>query len=139
MKKVVVVLALIFALAFAGGSALAAPLETQPSGIIGIVPALDLVQSINPGLSVSGTTASYSVSVSGALTVTSINVTLQLQTKNSNGTWSNYGSSWTASAQTCYFSTNGTKTVAAGATYRLAVTVTTSDGKTTSTTTAYSA
>ncbi len=92
---------------------------------------------IAPGLSVSGTTASYSLTVSGATNVTKISAILQIQKMNSNGTYSDYGSSWTASSTASYLRTTGEKTVASGGTYRLKAVVT-AVSNITSTETSYS-
>lgn len=141
MKKVLVVLASILILFSVGESALAVPSEsrTQVADTMETVTRLTLISTIIPTLSVSGTTATYGLTVKCASTVTSIKATLQLQIKNSNGTWSDYGSPWTASSQTSILLTSGTKTVGNGATYRLKVTVVASDGTTTGEATAYSA
>jgi len=140
MKKAIIALAFIIALLAIGETALAAPSDfsTQTSGTGGAELRLTLISTITPTLSVSGTTASYYLTVKCPSTVTSIKATLQLQVL-SGGTWTNYGSSWAASAQTSVLLTNGTKAVASGSTYRLMVTVTSSDGTTTGTATAYSA
>ena len=137
MKKLIVVFALVLALSFAGESALAIPV-TSLAETVPIEQRLTLISTIYPSLSVSGTTATYNLSVTCPSAVTSIKATLQLQVLSS-GIWTNYGASWAASSQTSFLSTNGTKAVASGSTYRLMVTVTSSDGTTTGTATAYSA
>ena len=96
------------------------------------------INYIAPALSVSGTTASYSLVISGKANVKSLSATLQLQVKNTNGSYTDYGSSWPASSTTSYLSTSGTKTVASGSTYRLKVTVTAYTSTGSSTETAYS-
>ena len=81
MKKVIIALALVLALLSVGGSALAAPAadSTQGTGTMGIEPYLDLISTITPTMSVSGTTATYYLSVKCPSSVTSISATLQLQ------------------------------------------------------------
>ena len=82
------------------------------------------IAKITPGFSVSGTTATYKLTVVGNNNVTSLKATLQIQKKNSNGTYSNSGTAWTAESSSNYLYTSGTKTVTSGGTYRLKVTVT---------------
>ena len=96
------------------------------------------ISLISPTLTVSGGTASYSLYVSGKANVTSISATLQIQILNPSGSYANYGASWSASSQTGYLHTSGTKTVASGSTYRLKVTVTAYTSTGSSTETAYS-
>lgn len=139
MKKSIVTLAIAVLLLFsAAGSVLAAPTDSASENA-GTGMRLTLISTVTPTLSVSGTTATYGLAVQCASSVIRINATLQLQTKNSSGTWGNYGSSWTAASTTSSLITSGTKTVTSGAAYRLAVTITVSDGTTTATQTAYSA
>lgn len=90
-------------------------------------------------LSVAGTSANYSLDVEGRSSVTKISATMQLQKKNSSGTYANYGSSWSVSSSGSMLSKSGTKTVASGGTYRLkiSITATTSSGSATETVYAY--
>jgi hypothetical protein len=74
-------------------------------------------------LSVSGTVASYELSVEGISSTTKVSTVLQLQRLTS-GAWNDYGSPWTATANSRYLFTNGTRSVASGYTYRLKVVVT---------------
>ena len=120
-KKIVSLLLALILLASATG---AFALNTQTSREeISVSKYADL-SKITPGLSVSGSTATYSLTVRGANNVTSLKATLQIQKKNSNGTYSDSGTAWTASSSSNYLYTSGTKTVASGGTYRLKVTVT---------------
>ena len=122
MKKKILALLLVFALLVPAANAFAATpptAEVSPGGGAKYT----YISTIAPKLSVSGTTATYSLKVTGKSSVTSISATLQLQ-KLSGNTWSDYGSSWSASSSSDLLSTSGTKTVASGGTYRLMVTVT---------------
>jgi len=138
MKKITVVTVIIFALILSSGHALAftsggAPIETEQCSEIEMA----LILTINPTLSVSGSTASFRLSVSCISSVNNIHTTLQLQQWN-NGTWSNFGSPWTATASTWRLSTSGTRAVTAGRTYRLKVTIVASNSSTTASAIAYS-
>jgi len=98
---------------------------------------LDLIVAITPYLSVSGTTASYSLYVIGIPSVNSINAKLQIQQLVS-GKWHDYGSPWSVSSSTSYLSTSGTKNVVSGYSYRLKVVITASNGTETGEATVYS-
>lgn len=123
MTKKLAALFLVFALLISGTLAFAAePSEIADGGMI--APQYEDISTISPGLSVSGTTATYSLIVRGSYDVTKLSAKLQIQKRNANGTYSNYGTSWTATSNSYYLFTVGTKTVASGGTYRLKVTVT---------------
>jgi hypothetical protein len=96
------------------------------------------VGKISPTLSVSGSTATYALRVTGSSNVTKISASFQLQQRNSNGTYSNYGSSWTNTVNSFTMSTSGTKTVVSGCTYRLKVVITSYTSSGSSTETVYS-
>lgn len=100
-------------------------------------PDLMLISSINPSLRVSGTTATYALTVVCATTVNSTKAVLQIQ-QLSNGVWSDYGRSWDASSSSSYLHTSGTVSVASGFSYRLKVTITASTGSSSGSATAYS-
>jgi len=122
MKKKILALLLVFALLIPAANAFAATpptAEVSPGGGAKYT----YISAITPKLSVSGSTATYSLKVTGISSVTSIGATLQLQKLNGS-TWSDYGSSWSASSSSNVLSTSGTKTVASGGTYRLKATVT---------------
>lgn len=139
MKKAIIALILIVAMSATAGQAFALSAEAEPPVLSGSpAPRLALIVSGTPSLSVYGTTASYTLNVTCISSVNSISVTLQLQKQNSSGTWSDYGTSWTASAATSYLSTSGTKAVASGSAYRLKVVITASNGTSTGSATEYS-
>ena len=139
MKKLVTVIVLIIALTLSSGQAFAFNQETSPIEIehdseIELV----LIQRITPSLSVSGTTASFSLYVSCISSVNNIQAIFQIQ-QWSGGKWSNFGSPWTATSSTWWLSTSSTRPVAGGMhSYRLMVTITASNGSASSTVTAYS-
>jgi hypothetical protein len=93
---------------------------------------------ISATLSVSGSKATSILLVIGNSNVTKISATLQLQQRNSNGTYSDYGSSWTNTANGSSMHVSDTKTVASGGTYRLKVVITSYTSSGSSTETAYS-
>jgi len=128
MKKKITALLLVLALLVPTTQAFAAPL-TDTAATPNVIMRYTYISTITPVLSVSKTTATYSLAVRGISSVKSISATLQLQKLNGN-TWSDYGSSWSASSSSNVLSTSGTKTVASGGTYRLKATVTvyTADG-----------
>jgi len=139
MKKSIIAIVLILALFSSAGQALAVEsdvpivdVETETAEIM-----LTLISSVTPSLSVSGSTASYTLLVYCSASVNSIKAVLQLQ-QYRNGAWYNYGSSWNASSAKSSLVTNGTKTIASGYSYRLKVTVTASNGSSTGTATVYS-
>jgi hypothetical protein len=139
MKKAIIALVLIAAMSATAGQAFTLPVAAKSSGSTGTAaPRLVLISTITLSLPISGTSASYSLNVSCDPSVNSIGATLQLQKQSSNSTWSDYGTSWTASAATFYLSTSGTKAVASGYTYRLKVVVTASNGTSAGSATAYS-
>ena len=138
MKKKIVAFILIIALSVSAGQALAAQIEPISQDISDTpVTRLVLINSASPGLSVSGTTATYSLFITCISGVNSIQATLQIQ-QYSNGTWVDFGKSWNASASTNYLSTSGSRTVVSGGTYRLKVAITASNGTTTGSATVYS-
>lgn len=81
------------------------------------------MDSARAKLTVSGKTASYSLKVVGSNAVTKIVATLQIQKQNTNGTYSDFGLSWDATANSSVLTTNGTKTVSSDGIYRLKATV----------------
>lgn len=94
-------------------------IESAP---IEIMPMYAIIKNTSRDLSVSGSTASYQVTVN-TLSSVKITATCQLQQKNTSGTYVNYGSSWSSSKTGTSLYTSGTKSVASGKTYRLKVTV----------------
>ena len=138
MKKTIIIALVLLAMLIPAGTVFAASTAETPEAIQANPTRYTNISSIAPGLSVSGTTGSYSLSVVGATDVTSISAVLQIQKKNSDGTYSDYGASWTASSKTSYLFTSGTKAVASGGTYRLKATVTATNNVT-ATEIAYSA
>lgn len=139
MKKVIIATVLIIVLIGQPGQALAFNAGTPEieKETENISPRLTLINSINPSMRVSGTTATYALIVTCATTVNNVKVVLQIQ-QMKNGSWVDYGKSWDASASTSYLYTNGTKTVASGFSYRLKVTVTATAGTSTGSATTYS-
>jgi len=139
MKRLIITFALILALALHSGQAFAfnqeaSPLEMEHGSEIELV----LIQRITPTLSVSGTTASFGLSVTCISSVNNIQAIFQIQ-QWSGGKWSNFGSPWTATSSTWWLSTSSTRPVAGGMhSYRLMVTITASNGSASSTVTAYS-
>ena len=136
MKKKTIAALLILGLLISGGRAFAEKptVNISEAGATRYV----VINTITPKLSVSGTTATYSLSVDCATTVTSISATLQIQKLGSNGVYANYGSSWTVSSTSPTLRTSGTKTVDKDGTYRLKVTVTAYYSGGSETVTAYS-
>jgi len=116
-------------------TAQASTLSTPESGIGARYVSLALAY---PTLSISGSKATYSLLATGNSAVTKISATFQLQQRNSNGTYSDYGSSWTNTVNSFTMSTSGTKTVASGCTYRLKVVITSYTSSGSSTETVYS-
>ena len=139
MKKSIIAVVLVITLFGHAGQALALHTEALPddNDAISAEEKLTLITTITPSLRVSGTTATYGLVVTCISSVNSIKVVLQLQ-QLKNGVWSDYGSSWNASSATSYLSTDGTKTVASGFSYRLKVMITASNGTTTGYVTEYS-
>jgi len=138
LKKAVIASILILSMTIFTGQTLAA----QPDILsVPIVNEEDqrftLIVSIRPSLSVSGKTASYSLSVNCVSSVNSISVVLQIQQLVS-GKWVDYGTSWTVSAKSSYLFTNGTRTVVSGSSYRIKATVVAKSGNTSERTTVYS-
>lgn len=122
MKKRLLCIALVTAFLLPASTLAAGPVVSRIDPIIIKPMYQDLAYAI-PRLSVSGGTASYSLSATGASNVTRIKATLQIQRKNANGTFSNYGAAWTASANGRALYTSGKKAVYSGNTYRLKATV----------------
>jgi len=123
MKKIALSLFLAIAL-LAVASPVLADTDVSSSENVLIQLRYEDISSISPKLSVSGTTATYQLTAICNSSSASIIVTYQLQKQGSDGTYSNYGSSWTASSSTYYIIDSGTRTVASGGTYRLMATVT---------------
>lgn len=119
-------------------SALAAPPELSEQETLIMKPAYVDMLTAQPRLSVSGTKASYSLKVTGKSTVTKITATMQIQKRGSNGSYTNFGSSWAATASGRTLFTSGTKTVTSGEVYRLKVTIKLYTGSTYTTETVYS-
>ena len=138
MKKATVALVLALTILASSSTAFAAEPEVAvfPEDII---EEYQDISMITPGFSTSGTTGTYSLIVSGSYNVTYLSVTLQVQARQTNGSYANFGSSWTASANNRYLYTSGTKTVTSGGAYRLKVTVYATTPAGTSAETAYSA
>jgi len=138
MKKIIVIIVLIFALTINTGQVLAlsggeVPIEIEHDSELDLA----LILTILPTLSVSGSTASYRLTVTCITSVNSIHATLQLQQWNNNR-WNDFGSSWTDTASTWRLTSSGTRAVTAGRTYRLKVTIVASNNSTTASATAYS-
>ena len=139
MKKSFVAIILILVVAVTSTQAFAAYQDEAP-----LQPAMDnatsrlvLIRDVAPYLSVSGASATYSLSVTCATSVNKLSAKLQIQ-QLVNGTWKDYGSSWSASSSTYRLSTSGSKAIATGYSYRLKVVITASNGTETGTLTAYS-
>lgn len=123
MKKKIIALLLVLTFIVSGTSAFAANIREAPNEASLL--SYDDISLVMPELSVSGTSAAYKLTVRGSVNVTKLSAVLQLQKLNSDGkTYSNYGDPWTASTNSNYLLTSGTKSVASGGTYRLKVTVT---------------
>lgn len=123
MKKQATALVLIFTLLTCCTTTLATEYE-QPRAEEEITRRYEDIKEITPSFTVSGRTATFKLTVIGNPDVTKISAVLQIQKENSNGTYSNYGDSWTASAASNFLNTSGAKSVTSGGTYRLKVTVT---------------
>ena len=142
MKKTIIALILILALVFPAGQSLARPDEAaEAAPEISVVEQemqrYILITVIRPSLLVSGTNASYALTVTCISSVNSVRATLQIQ-QYKNGSWVDYSSSWTASSSSYLLNTSGTKTVVSGFSYRLKAVITASNGTTTETVTEYS-
>lgn len=139
MIKTIIAFIIVLALLGYAGQTLAMQTESSPIATAEESPGqkLTLITTITPSLRVSGTTATYGLVVTCISSVNSIKVVLQLQQLR-NGVWSDYGSSWNASSSTWYLSTDGTRSVASGYSYRLKVVITASNGTTTGYATEYS-
>ena len=123
------------ALGLLGGSASAVQMEQANSDTI--ILRYTYLNSISPGLSLSGGKASISGSISGLSSVTKIAYTVSLQVK-SGSSWSNL-QSWSGSAsgtRTAYSYTYGS--VSPGKTYRTKTVATIYAGSNSETVTAYS-
>ena len=136
MKKRTISILLLMAILFTSVPAFA--VETSRREGIEVPTRYTNITSISPALSVSGSTATYSLTVKCPTDVTKIGATLQIQKKNSNGTYSDFGASWKAESKSYSLYTSGTKTVTSGGTYRLKVTVIASTSSGSSMATAYS-
>jgi len=140
MKKAIISIALIIAMSFSTGSALATSVDAETTSTqtdkIELLK-LDLISNITPTLRVSGTSASYSINVTCISSVNSIKATLQIQ-QFSGGQWVNFGSSWSVSSSTFFLMDSGTRTVTSGGTYRLKADITASNGSSTASATVYS-
>ena len=123
MKKKIALLVLASALLLSGVSAFAASPDEEKAEQV-VIFRLQDIERITPTLPVSGTTASYQLTARGAAHVTSMSASLQIQKRNSNGTYSDFGNPWMATSASNYLLTSGTKTVDSGGTYRLKVKVT---------------
>ena len=139
MKKRIIVVLLILALAFPAGQSLAHQAEASPSLSVAEqeMQRLVLITVIRPSLVISGTNASYALTVTCISSVNSVSAELQIQ-QYKNGSWVNYGSSWNASSSSYMLNTNGKKTVESGYSYRLKVVITASNGTKTEKVTEYS-
>jgi len=123
------------ALGVLGGSASAVQMDQGKSAII--MPRYTYLNSISPGLSISGGKASISGSLSGLSSVTKIEYTVSLQAK-SGSSWSNL-QSWSGSAsgtRTTYSYTSGS--VSSGKTHRTKTVATVYAGSSSEIVTAYS-
>ena len=123
------------ALGILGGSASAVQMDQTNSAII--MPRYTYLNSISPGLSISGGKASISGSISGLASVTKIAYTVTLQVK-SGSSWSNL-QSWSGSAsgtKTTYSYTSNS--VSSGKSYRTKTVATIYAGSSSETVTAYS-
>lgn len=123
MKKKTIALALAILCILQSSAFASTPVqEEQEAATISLLRYEHLVKAI-PRLTVSGTAASYSLSVTGSSAVTSISTSLQLQ-RYVGGAWSSYGQSWPASTSGNSLRTSGTKEVPAGASWLLMATIT---------------
>ena len=137
MKKRMSCLLLVLAFLIPTGVMAAEPeVQGVPEGLI--TPRFAGVTSAVVQLNVKGTTGSYVLDVGAKSGTTKITATLQIQKKNANGTYSNHGSSWSATANGRVLVTTGTKTVASGGTYRLKATIKVYKGTSYTTDTVYS-
>ncbi|MCL2222577.1 MAG: hypothetical protein FWC20_10165 [Oscillospiraceae bacterium] len=140
MKKSIIVVALVVVAFFVQtGQALAVQPEEAPLIVEKVIsaPRLTLIRTISPSISVSGTTATYGLSVTCDPTVKSVKAVFQLQQWR-NGTWTNYGAAWETSASQFYLSASGTRSIVSGYSYRLKVSITASNGTTAGYATEYS-
>ena len=123
MKKRLLCALLLAAFLFPASAVAAAPTVSEAEPPIDIFRYQD-IQTARATLTTNGKTATYSLQVTGSTAVTKITATLQVQKKNSSGTYSNFGSSWSASSNSRTLYTSGTKAVDSGGTYRLKATIT---------------
>ena len=123
MKKKIVLMVMVSTLLLSGIPVFATSSDEVQSEQIVLFRLKDIEEML-PLLSVSGTTATYRVTARGAAHVTSMSASLQIQKRNSNGTYSDFGNPWMATSASNYLLTSGTKTVDSGGTYRLKVKVT---------------
>lgn len=139
MKKTLITFALILVMSVTSFQAFATYQDEAP--LLSVTETassrLELFRDVSPYISVTGASATYSLSVVCVSSVNSINATLQIQ-QLVNGTWKDYSSSWSADSSTCYLTTSGTKSVTTGYSYRLKVVITASNGTDTGKVTAYS-
>lgn len=137
MRKRALSFILIVAFLIPVGTLAAGPEQSEMNPLV-IRPMYEGIDFVTSNLTVKGKTASYSLKVTGASNVTKIVATLQIQKQNSNGTYSNFGSSWNASSSSRTLNTSGDKTVDSGGTYRLKATIKLYTGSSYSTEVVYS-
>ena len=124
MKKQLIC-ATLLAASLIPASALASEIERVPVLSESIIqPRYGELLEATPQLTVSGGTARYLLDATGKSTVTKISATLQIQKQNSNGTFSDYGSSWSVTSNSRMLNTSGSKRVDSGGTYRLKASIT---------------
>ncbi len=131
MKKRIAALLLAAMLLSLGSGTFALGPDNGPTEVM---PMLIAFTNFSPIMSVSGTTASYSLRIIAANDVTSISATLQLHQKLDSGLYKSYGRAWTVTSDTYYLYTSGTKTVDSDYEYRLYVAATPYYGTTAGTT-----
>lgn len=124
MKKKLIASILAIAILASFSCAFAAAEEPLSRENIPISPRYEDIGSIIIRFSVTGSSANYRVTIGVNSDVTKIDVSFQLQKKNENGTYSNYGSAWTDSGDTFPYESSGARFASMGGTYRLKVTVT---------------
>ena len=123
MKKKAIALALILVFALNSFAFAATPVSEIEESAEAAVSRYTLIEEAHAAFTVSVSLGTYSLSVYGNNQVTSIDANLQLQRLVDNR-WTNYGTSWPASATGRTLRTSGTKPVPAGFQWRLVSTVT---------------